>query len=95
SRLNYRKHTSKEDRYQITHKTDVGYDLQSSLLISADTGKPIAPVAQRLVTADMSHTTYQTEKNSPIKAHLDEVTDCMKWLEVQEFKKPPRRLSEN
>ncbi|VAW46373.1 hypothetical protein MNBD_GAMMA04-1909, partial [hydrothermal vent metagenome] len=42
----------------------------------------------RLVTADMSHTTYQTEKNSPIKAHLDEVTDCMKWLEVQEFKKP-------
>ncbi len=88
SRLNYRKHTSKEDRYQITHKTDVGYDLQSSLLISADTGKPIAPVAQRLVTADMSHATYPTEENSPIKSHLDEVTDCMKWLEAQEFKKP-------
>ena len=88
SRLNYRKHTSKEDRYQITHKTDVGYDLQSSLLISGDTGKPIAPIAQRLVTADMSHATYQTEENPQTKAHLDEVTDCMKWIEGQAFKKP-------
>ncbi len=88
SRLNYRKHTSKEDRYQITHKGDVGYDLQSSLLISADTGKPIAPVAQRLVTADMSHATYQAEENPQIKVHLDEVTDCMKWIETQAFEKP-------
>ncbi len=88
SRLNYRKHTSKEDRYQITHKTDVGYDLQSSLLISADSGKPIAPVAQRLVTADKSHATYQREENPQIKAHLDEVTDCMKWIEKQAFEKP-------
>ncbi len=88
SRLNYRKHTSKEDRYQITHKTDVGYDLQSSLLISGDTGKPIAPVAQRLVTADLSHATYSTEENPQIKAHLDEVTDCMKWIETQAFEKP-------
>lgn len=88
SRLNYRKHTSKEDRYQITHKTDVGYDLQSSLLISADNGKPIAPVAQRLVTANMSHANYQTEENPQIKSHLDEVTDCIKWIETQGFKKP-------
>jgi len=33
SRLNYRKHQSKLDQYAISHKTDVGYDLQSSLLI--------------------------------------------------------------
>lgn len=40
SRLNYRKHTRKADRYPITHKTDVGYDLQSSLLIDDQTGQP-------------------------------------------------------
>ncbi|MDQ6951898.1 MAG: transposase [Mariprofundaceae bacterium] len=88
SRLNYYKHTSKEDRYQMSHETDVGYDLQSSLLVSADSGKPIAPVAQRLVTSDMSYATYQKEENPEIKAHLDEVTDCMKWIETQKFAKP-------
>ncbi len=70
SRLNYRKHTSKTDRYQMSHKTDVGYDLQSSLLVSDYTGKPIAPVAQRLVTADMSHATYGLEENPQIKPIL-------------------------
>ena len=34
SRLNYRKHASKQDKYPITHETDVGYDLQSSLILS-------------------------------------------------------------
>ena len=52
SRINYRKHASKKDRYQITHKTDVGYDLQNSLLIDDQKGQPIAPVAQRLVTGN-------------------------------------------
>ena len=41
SRLNYRNHESKRDKYQISHKTDVGYDLQSSLLISDKTGLPL------------------------------------------------------
>lgn len=59
SRLNYRKHTSKLDKYQITHDTDVGYDLQSSLILSDQTGQPLAPVAQRLVTAEGSYATYQ------------------------------------
>ena len=45
SRLNYRKHASKLDKYQITHETDVGYDLQSSLILSDQTGQPLAPVA--------------------------------------------------
>ncbi len=72
----------------MSHKTDIGYDLQSSLLVSDCTGKPIAPVAQRLVTADMSHATYGLEENPQIKAHLDEVTDSMKWIERQTFERP-------
>lgn len=88
SHLNYRLHESKIDKYQISHETDVGYDLQSSLLISDQTGIPIAPVAQRLVTAKGSYSTYknnQLEEN-PL-SHLDEVTDCIAYLERQKLPK--------
>ena len=50
SRLNYRKHESKQDKRQLSHKTDIGYELQSSLLVSDKTGLPIVPIAQNLVT---------------------------------------------
>ncbi len=89
SRLNYRKHASKLDKYQITHKTDVGYDLQSSLILSDQTGQPIAPVAQRLVTADGSYATYQEQELSvTVENHLNEVTHCIDQLEQQSFVKP-------
>ena len=89
SRLNYRKHDSKLDKYQITHETDVGYDLQSSIILSDQTGQPIAPVAQRLVTANGSYATYQEETIAEtIENHLDEVTRCISKLEQQNFAKP-------
>ncbi len=37
SRLSY-KHANKPDAYAITHDTDIGYDLQTSLIISDQTG---------------------------------------------------------
>ena len=89
SRLNYRKHQSKRDKYQISHETDVGYDLQSSLLISDKTGLPLAPVAQRLLTANGSYSTYQNpgiDENAA--SHLDEVTSCIDYLQQQSFAKP-------
>jgi len=89
SRLNYRKHTSKLDKYQMTHDTDVGYDLQSSLILSDQTGQPLAPVAQRLVTAEGSYATYQeNELSETVENHLNEVTHCINKLEEQSFSKP-------
>ena len=89
SRLNYRKHTSKLDKYQITHETDVGYDLQSSLILSDQTGQPLAPAAQRLVTANGSYATYQeNELSETVENHLDEVTHCINKLDQQNFAKP-------
>jgi hypothetical protein len=88
SHLNY-KHANKLDKYQISHETDVGYDLQSSLIVSDQTGLPLAPVAQRLVTAEGSYATYQKEGFSEtIASHLDEVTQCIHQLELQKFAKP-------
>lgn len=88
SRLSY-KHANKPDIYAITHDTDIGYDLQTSLIISDQTGQPLAPVAQRLVSSDGSFATYQVVNPQPIaKNHLDEVSDCIGYLEQQNFAKP-------
>jgi hypothetical protein len=88
SHLSY-KHLNKPDTYAITHETDVGYDLQTSLIVSDQSGLPLAPVAQRLVSADGSYATYGD--NTPtlrVKDHLDEVSDCIAYLDGQDFAKP-------
>jgi len=67
----------------------VGYALQSSIILSDQTGQPIAPVAQRLVTANGSYATYQeNELSETVENHLDEVTHCIGKLEQQNFAKP-------
>lgn len=83
------KHRNKIDTYAITHETDVGYDLQTSLIVSDQSGLPLAPVAQRLVSADGSYATYGANTpTSPVKDHLDEVSDCVEYLDGQDFAKP-------
>lgn len=87
SRLNYFGHTSKKDRVQMTHETDVGYELQSSLLVSDRDGSPLAAPAQNLVTANgvLSTTTRETVR---LKPHLDELCERMAWMEKRELGKP-------
>ena len=88
SRLQY-KHANKADTYAITHATDVGYDLQSSLIVSDRTGQPIAPVAQRLVSAQGSYASYAADDSpAAFQEHLDEVSDCIEHLQSQGFAKP-------
>lgn len=86
SRINYAKHTSKQDTYAMTHKKDVGYELQSSLLISDRDGAPLAPIAHNLVTAEAVFSSYkptQTEKS----LHLDELNERIEWIERQPLDK--------
>lgn len=88
SRLAY-KHANKSDTYAMTHQHDVGYDLQSSLLVSDRDGQPLAPVALRLVNQDGSYSTYAADAADipPVREHLDEVTHCIHTLEQQGFDK--------
>jgi hypothetical protein len=56
-KLNYATHASKEDLLQLTHETDIGYDLTSALLIEAHTGDPLAPMHVHLKTGQAIHST--------------------------------------
>lgn len=47
SRIKYRRHHRKQDTYAVTHAHDVGYNLQTNLLVNDIDGEPISPVAQR------------------------------------------------
>lgn len=88
SRLAF-KHENKKDTYAITHATDIGYDLQSSLIINDQDGTPIGPAAHRLVSANGSYATYYDDsKATLVKPHLDEVCDCIEHLEQKGFSKP-------
>lgn len=68
----------------------MGYDWQSSLLVSDRDGQPLAPVALRLVSQDGSYSTYAADAAdiTPVREHLDEVTHGIHLLERQGFDKP-------
>jgi hypothetical protein len=76
SMLNYGGHSSKTDRYQRTHKTDLGYELATALLIEADRGMPLGPMEIRLRTANGVLTTRPGGAKA-YRARLDELVDVM------------------
>ena len=51
SMLHFGGHVSKADRYQRTHKTDLGYELACALAVDAASGAPLGPLEIRLRTA--------------------------------------------
>jgi len=87
SRLNYNSHTSKTDRLQMTHGTDVGYELQSSLAIGDRHGDPLAPLAQNLETSKTTLSSYRSGKIDKA-THLDELIERMDWLDGRGLNKP-------
>jgi len=87
SRLNFGGHTSKIDRRKMTHKTDVGYELQSSVLVSDVSGKPLAPVVHNLMNDTQVYTTMH-EDPRPCEKHLDELSERLRWIEARGWSKP-------
>lgn len=87
SRVNYYRHRSKQDRVQMTHKTDVGYELQSTILVSDRDGMPIAVPALNLVCAKGVLSSQSGQLETP-QTHLDELSNRIAWLEGQSLGKP-------
>lgn len=75
-KLNYKSHRSKGDLRQVTHEHDIGYDMTTALLVSADDGKPIAPMQMHLNTADAVHSTAVDVPDGD-DHHLDQVEPTM------------------
>ncbi len=86
SRINFGGHTSKTDRRKMTHKTDIGYDLQSSVLVSDTSGKPLAPVVHNLMNATQVYSTMHKRPRACEK-HLDELTTRLSWIDAQGWSK--------
>lgn len=76
-KIDYKNHTRKADLRQITHQTDIGYDMTVGLLVDADNGNPLAPMQMHLKTADAFHS---TAINPPeVDAHhLDQLSPTMR-----------------
>jgi hypothetical protein len=75
-KLKYASHASKKDLLQLTHETDIGYDLTTALLIEAHTGVTLAPMQVHLKTGKAVHS---TGKKPPKLAdhHLDQLAPTM------------------
>jgi hypothetical protein len=77
SKLDYRRHKAKKDVVQLTHEKDVGYELTTQLLVSAQTGQPIAPAQVHLKTADGFLSTATASPANPTQ-HLEQVLPLMR-----------------
>lgn len=69
-------HESKADRATLTHASDVGYDLKTTLIVRARDGEPIAPAEVALRAADVVHTTREDDP-PPQVCHVDQLLDAM------------------
>ncbi|CAG22062.1 IS4-like element ISPpr4 family transposase [Photobacterium profundum] len=85
--INFAKHHSKLDKTKMSHALDVGYELQASLLVDANTGAPIAPAGLNLLT---SNGIYQcrSQELQPKQSHLDSLFDSIHWQEQLDLDKP-------
>ena len=68
--------TRKQDLVQLTHETDVGYELTTSLLVSADDGSPLAPMEMHLKTGRGVLSTRSPAP--PDLPHLEQVLPTMR-----------------
>jgi hypothetical protein len=65
----------KHDLTKLTHETDIGYELTTALLVSADDGSPLAPMEMHLKTANgVLSTRDPAPEDLP---HLDQVLPTM------------------
>jgi hypothetical protein len=86
SHLSYNSHKKSKDDIFNTFKKCMGYDLQSSLMISDRHGGPLALVAMNLKTKKETLSTY--DKKLKGLTHLEELSKRIDWLESSVFKKP-------
>jgi hypothetical protein len=89
--FNFNTHTSKRDRYQRSHETDVGYELGSALVVDAADGRPLGPMELRLRTAGTILSTRVRPTRYP-PGHVDELLEVMDEARRWDLPKAPIHL---
>jgi len=87
SALGYGQHASKTDRIPLNTKKPAGYELAAGLLLSDQTGEPLAPAYFELATAEGVLST-RSDKRLPERAHLDALTLAQAHVEQLGLGKP-------
>ncbi len=87
SQLHYNDHTRKTDRVELSQSRDLGYELQTVLLVSDRSGDPLGPARLSLRAADGVHCSRQAEVRPPL-SQLDELAPAMEFVEKQKLAKP-------
>lgn len=75
-KLTFAQPTRKRDLVQLTHADDVGYELTTALLVSADDGSPLAPMEMHLKTGNGMLSTRSPAP--PDMPHLEQVLPTMR-----------------
>ncbi len=84
SPLHYTRHASKTDRRVMYSRDDLGYELQTALLISDLDGAPLSPVCLNLSSAEGVYSTRR-ESLLPNRPWVDELNRTMNYLRQQNF----------
>lgn len=86
SKLGFDHSRRKKDLVQLTHETDIGYELTTSLLVSADDGQPLAPMEMHLHTGEGVLSTRVPAPGQ--RPHLEQVLPTMRASQRWELAKP-------
>ena len=87
SSVTYPTHSSKTDRVSVGRSSDLGYGLQTTLLVSDRAGSPLAPISLGLRAAGGVHCSRLGCVREPL-SNLDELAPAMDFVEQQGLSKP-------
>lgn len=85
--LHFNGHASKHGRIPLSQTTDLGYTVQSALLVGDADGRPLAPVFQGVQDADGVHSSQSGQVEPPL-SQLDALAPVMAFVEQLGWDKP-------
>ena len=85
--LHYSNHPSKHDRVPLAYAKDLGYELQTALLVSDQDGQPIAPLCHDLLAAQGVYSTRR-QRVLPPPTKLDRLAPVLRFVHELSLGRP-------